>query len=154
MIASVSSQGGSWTNCITESAGSVERRTPEAPLRWPAFFRRQPFHWPRSLHRIHARLAYRVYEDGHEELVRNVEIAELNAASFKSILAVSDQRSVYTEAEPPRNSPSLNANAVSGTQPLISYVVPSLLFQDVTLQKTSGETLKPTLVDNPLAESR
>jgi predicted Zn-dependent protease len=97
-----------------------------------------------------ATLAYRVYEDGHEELIRNADIAELNSSSFKDILAVSNQRVVYTEAAPSRNTSPFNVVAFSGGQPLVSYVVPSLLFEDVTIEKPSGEVPKPPVAGNPL----
>jgi predicted Zn-dependent protease len=99
-------------------------------------------------------LAYRAYEDGREELIRNADIAGLNAASFKDILAVSDQRVVYTEATPPRNSSPFGANPLSGGQPLQSYVVPSLLFDDVTIERPSAEIPKPPVTSSPLLEKQ
>jgi predicted Zn-dependent protease len=99
-----------------------------------------------------ATLAYRIYADGHEELVRNADVSELTAASFKNISAVSDQRIVYTEAAPFRNTSPFNVNLAAGVQPLVSYVVPSMLFADVTIEKPSGESPKPTLIASPLAE--
>ena len=97
-------------------------------------------------------LAYRVYADGHEELVRNADVSELTAASFKNISAVSDQRIVYTEAAPFKPVSPFGMNVAAGIQPLVSYVVPSMLFADITIEKPSGESPKPTLIANPLAE--
>jgi predicted Zn-dependent protease len=97
-------------------------------------------------------LAYRVYADGHEELVRNADVSELTAASFKNISAVSDQRIVYTEAAPFKPVSPVGMNVAAGIQPLVSYVVPSMLFADITIEKPSGESPKPTLIANPLAE--
>ena len=99
-----------------------------------------------------ATLAYRIYPDGREELVRNADISELTSTSFKNISAVSDQRGVYTEAAPLKNSSPFNMNVASGGQPLVSYVVPSLLFSDVTIEKPSGESPKPTVISSPLGE--
>ncbi len=99
-------------------------------------------------------LAYRVYEDGHEQLVRNADVSGLNSANFKEILAVSKERIVYTEATPLRNNSPFNFNTSSGERPLISYVVPWLLFEDVTIEKPSGEVPKPPVASNPLAEKR
>ena len=99
-------------------------------------------------------LAYRIYEDGHEELIRNAEISGVNSASFKEILAVSNQRIVYTEGTPLRNNSPFNLNPSSGGRPLISYVVPSLLFEDVTIEKPSGEVPKPPIASSPLAEKQ
>jgi len=99
-----------------------------------------------------ATLAYRIYQDGREELVRNADITELTSSSFKNITAVSDQRIVYTEAAPLKNSSPFNMNVASGGQPLVSYVVPSILFSDVTIEKPSGESPKPTVISSPLGE--
>jgi hypothetical protein len=99
-----------------------------------------------------ATLAYRIYPDGHEELVRNAEVSELSSASFKSISAVSDERIVYTEAAPFKASPLLSLNLAGAGQPLVSYVVPSMLFAEATIEKPSGESPKPTVIDNPLAD--
>jgi predicted Zn-dependent protease len=99
-----------------------------------------------------ATLAYRIYQDGHEELVRNAETAELTPSSFKNIAAVSDQRVVYTEAAPVKNSSPFNIAIASGGQPLVSYVVPSVLFSDVTIERPSGESPKPTVLASPLTE--
>ena len=100
-----------------------------------------------------ATLAYRIYPDGREELVRNADITELTSASFKNISAVSDQRIVYTEAAPLKGSSLFNlSGASSAGQPLVSYVVPSMLFSDVTIEKPSGESPKPTVISSPLGE--
>src|SRR5580692_8355755 len=99
-----------------------------------------------------ATVAYRIYPDGHEELVRNADVSELTAASFKRISAVSDQRIVYTEVAPFRNASPFNLNLAAGVQPLVSYVVPSMLFPDVTIERPSGESPKPTVIDSPLTE--
>jgi predicted Zn-dependent protease len=101
-----------------------------------------------------ATLAYRAYEDGREELIRNADIAGLNAASFKDILAVSDRSVVYTEATPSRNSSPFGAYPPSGGQPLQSYVVPSLLFEDVTIERPSGESPKPPVTGSPLLDKQ
>ena len=99
-----------------------------------------------------ATLAYRIYPDGHEELVRNADVSELTAANFKNISAVSDQRVVYTEVAPFKGALPFNLNVAAGVQPLVSYVVPSMLFPDVTIEKPSGESPKLTVIDNPLSE--
>lgn len=99
-----------------------------------------------------ATLAYRIYADGHEELVRNADVSELTSASFKHISAVSDQRTVYTETAQSKSSSPLNLNLAGGAQPLVSYVVPSMLFAELTIEKPSGESPKPTIIGSPLAE--
>jgi predicted Zn-dependent protease len=105
----------------------------------------------RRLSGRNATLAYRVYVDGHEELVRNAELSGMSVANFKDIVAVSDQRFVYTEATPQRNA-SLSMVPQIASAPLESYVVPAMLFDDVTIQKTPGNSLKPPVANNPLSE--
>jgi predicted Zn-dependent protease len=99
-----------------------------------------------------ATLAYRVYADGHEELIRNMELSGMTVASFKDIVAVSDQRSVYTEATPKRNGFPSNVAAQIGAPPLESYVVPAILFDDVSLVKLPGNSAKPPFTNSPLLD--
>ena len=61
--------------------------------------------------------AYKVFADGDEELVRNLNIAGLTLDSFKSVVAVSAQ----------------------GSPNLVSANVSAMLFEDMTLQKPSGD---------------
>jgi predicted Zn-dependent protease len=99
-----------------------------------------------------ATLAYRLYEDGHEELIRSANISGLSAASFKDIIAVSDQPVVFTEATPMRAASPFNVNPFGGAAPLESYIVPALLFDDLSIVRASGGNSKPPIVGNPLAE--
>ena len=99
-----------------------------------------------------ATLAYRVYPDGHEELIRNAELTGMTVASFKDIVAVSDQRSVYTEATPQRNGFPSSVTAQIGAPPLESYVVPAILFDDVSLVKLPGNSAKPPFTSSPLLD--
>jgi hypothetical protein len=41
-----------------------------------------------------------------------------------------------------------------GGQPLVSYILPSLLFDDATIEKPSGEISKPPITGNPLLQKR
>lgn len=93
-------------------------------------------------------MAYRIYPDGHEELIRNATLSGVNAASFKDILAVSNTRTVYTEPFTARATSLFNFNPVPGGS-LVSYVVPSLLFEDMTVERPSGEVPKPPAVPHP-----
>jgi hypothetical protein len=95
--------------------------------------------------------ADRIYEDGREELIRNANLSGVNSASFKDILGASNQRIVYTEATPTRNASPFAFSPFLG-RPLTSYVVPSLLFEDVTIEKPSGQIPKLPVASNPLME--
>jgi predicted Zn-dependent protease len=101
-------------------------------------------------------LAYRVYADGHEEQMRNADISGLEISSFKDILAASSQSFVLTEPAPRRRASLLDVlNSIVpsfGGDPLVSYVVPGLLFEDVTIERPSGQVQKPPVLKSPIAE--
>lgn len=94
-------------------------------------------------------LAFRVYPDGHEELVRNATFSGVSLASLKDILAVSADRFVYTAPFVPHSGSPFGGAVVSGST-LVSYVVPSaVLFEDFGIQKPSGEIPKPPAIPHP-----
>jgi PmbA/TldA metallopeptidase C-terminal domain len=85
--------------------------------------------------------AYKVFSDGHEELVRNLNINSLTLGSFKDIVAASDSAAVYTA--PVRMSIRSPATrmmfAAPGGPNVVSVAIPSLLFEDLSLQRPSGD---------------
>ena len=90
---------------------------------------------------------YKVHPDGREEMIRNARISGINPASFKEIVATSAADNVYSA---PLSGgrfgfapPSLMRRSV------VSWVVPSLLFEDLTLKKPSGENLRPPISAHP-----
>jgi predicted Zn-dependent protease len=101
---------------------------------------------------------YKVYPDGHEELVHGMQLSSLNAASFKDIVAVGDQPVVYNSIFLPSFS-SLMMIGISGdislttNMPVVSYVVPSLLFDEVSLKPASGPFPKPPLTAPPALDA-
>jgi predicted Zn-dependent protease len=100
-------------------------------------------------------LAYKVYPDGREELVRNLEISGLVPTTFKEIVASSRDAGVYTVAFDYRNSLSQAGPVRTGmlpgdsAPPVVSLVVPSLLFDDLTLLKPTREVPKPPVMKHP-----
>jgi len=84
-------------------------------------------------------LAFKVFPDGHEELIRNVELTEMSISLFKEIVAASKDPTIY--------------NAPFRTQ-VASFVVPSLLFEDISLKKPSGEIPKPPLIKHPFFDKQ
>lgn len=101
-------------------------------------------------------LAYKAYPDGREELVRGVHLSAMSAESFKEIVAVSKSAAVFNTPHVPNFNFSSSfffsfAGEMSApaSLPLVSYVVPSMLFEDVSLIKPSQETPKPPLSDPP-----
>jgi len=96
---------------------------------------------------------YKLYPDGHEELVQGVEIAELTPAAFKDIVAVGDTPVVFTDEFIPRVGAlfSLGISATSDV-PVVSCVVPSLLFEEMSLVKSQGPFPNPPISPSPLAK--
>ena len=96
---------------------------------------------------------YKLYPDGHEELIRGVEIAEMLPATFKDIVAVGDTPVVFTDEFIPRLGAffSLGISASSDV-PIVSCVVPSLLFEEVSLVKSQGPFPNPMISPSPLAK--
>jgi predicted Zn-dependent protease len=84
--------------------------------------------------------AYKVFPDGHEELVRNLNVLGLTLGAFKDIVAVSDSPSVYTMPFRSRRlSPVISGQSFSTLPTLVSIATPSLLFDELTLQRPTGD---------------
>ena len=101
-------------------------------------------------------VAYKVFPDGHEELVRNVAIDGVTAASFKEIVAASVNSLVYsTPFLSMKNSMFsifAGGSPAETAPPLVSLVVPSLLFDDVTLKRPMQEIPKLPLSSRPVGD--
>ena len=97
-------------------------------------------------------LAFKLYPDGREELIRNAQLAGISAAAFRDIVAVSQTAPVYTA---PFNSRGAGFSLAGGTTPndvsvpLVSWVVPSMVLDDVTVRKPAGEIPKPPIASRP-----
>jgi len=102
--------------------------------------------------------AYRVYPDGREQLVRSARLIDATAQSFKDILAVSSTPTLYHRAAIGGGFPFpielMDLGDAGGSLPLASYVVPSMLFEDLTLTRDTGERPKPPLSSPPGSASR
>ena len=93
--------------------------------------------------------AVKVFADGREELLRNLEISSFTTASFRDMVAVSKETTTYTaQFRNPRMSPLMGGAIMTG-RVLVSYVVPSLLFEDITLQQPAGEIPKLPFIAHP-----
>jgi len=96
---------------------------------------------------------YKVYPDGHEELVRGIEIAEMTPAAFKDIVAVGDTPVPHTDEMIPRVGALFAMGMVGSSEmPIVSCVVPSLLFDEVSLVKSQGPFPNPPISPSPLAQ--
>jgi predicted Zn-dependent protease len=96
--------------------------------------------------------AYKVFPDGHEELARNLTINGMTLAAYKDIVAVSDTPIVYSA--PPRITvftPMMATGFLAPGMPnVVSAVVPSLLFDEMQLQRPSGDIPNLPFVKHPV----
>ena len=91
-------------------------------------------------------LVYKVYPDGHEELVRGMRFRGFNARSLKDILAAGDDSNVFEWME--NNAPFALVGA-GGTTTEACVVAPSILIDDLELHPLEGERPKLPLVSPP-----
>jgi predicted Zn-dependent protease len=97
--------------------------------------------------------AYKVFPDGHEELVRNLSVLGLTLGAFKDIVAVSDTPDVYTiPFHTRRVSPVITGQSFSSIPTLVSIATPSLLFDEMTLQRPSGDVPNLPFTKHPFFE--
>ena len=99
---------------------------------------------------------YKVFPDGHEELVR-AEIEPILLAAFKDILAGGDTPSISHASFMPFGGPMFSGMSESASDRnfiVASYVVPSLLFEEVSLKQPLGSAPKPPTLPSPLADVR
>jgi predicted Zn-dependent protease len=94
--------------------------------------------------------AIRVYPDGHEESLRDSRVAEITISSFKDILAVSLDRTIYTQRG--QNASILGVSLSLGGD-LVSYVVPDMLFEDMTVEHVPNDTPKLPDIPSPLTSN-
>lgn len=90
--------------------------------------------------------AYRVYTDGREELMRNGQMSQLTLRAFKDILAVSDDRVLYTTRL------SVRSNSGQFGRGVISIATPSLLFEDLSITRPTGDIPFPPVAAHPFFE--
>jgi predicted Zn-dependent protease len=91
--------------------------------------------------------AYRLFPDGHEEMVSFAHVTEITYNSFKNILAASDQPAIYTVRA---SGTLLLPGGPFAPRDLVTYVVPGLLFEDVSLVHASNNSAKPTVIPSPI----
>lgn len=95
--------------------------------------------------------AWRVYPDGREEPIRTAVLSGITEAAFRDIVAASDSPGRHDLVFFPL--PSLAAlpgmAGIVGTPTTYSLVVPSLLFEDVTVKRPSGDLPQQPLVPPP-----
>jgi predicted Zn-dependent protease len=96
---------------------------------------------------------YKLYPDGHEELVKGLELAELTPAVFKDIVAAGDTPAVFTDEFIPRIGALFSMGVSSSSDmPVVSSIVPSLLFEEMSLVKSQGPFPNLPISPSPLAK--
>jgi len=94
---------------------------------------------------------YKVFADGSEEMVRG-DIAPVPLTAFKEIFAVGDTPGMYHAAFVPFAA-TLLARGQAAQLTVVSYVVPSLLFEEVSLKQPTSVAPKPPVLPSPLLAS-
>lgn len=91
-------------------------------------------------------MAYKVYPDGREELMRGVRFRGLDARTMKDIAAASDEQHLFEYYENAAPFARVDSGGyVAGT----SVIAPSLLFEDVELEPIPGDLTRPPIVPPP-----
>jgi len=91
-------------------------------------------------------LAFRVYMDGHEELVRGVRFKEFSAKDLRDVDAASDHPYVLNYVN---NGSGLNVMDGGADATSSSVICPSLLFDNVDLARVEEEAGRLPLVQPP-----
>ena len=82
--------------------------------------------------------------------MRDARITDVNTASFKDILAVSKERTAYTTHA---QATSLASFSPFADADLVTYIVPGMLFEDMSMDHVSNDTPKPPAIPSPLASN-
>ena len=91
-------------------------------------------------------LAYRVYPDGHEELVRGLRLRGFNARSFKDILAASNENYLFDFLD---NGAPMALLGAGGSVAQSTVVAPSVLIDDLEMERVEEEFPKIPIVPPP-----
>lgn len=91
-------------------------------------------------------LVYRIYEDGREELVRGLRFRNFTARSLRDILAASDQLHAFDYME---NGAPFALMGAGSYVAECTVVAPSVLVDDLELERLEEEMLRPPLVPPP-----
>ncbi len=95
-------------------------------------------------------VAYKIFPDGREELIRQADLVGLTESSFRDIVAVSQASSVHTTTFT-AGSASFSGFTSLRRSSIASLVVPSLLFEDITLRRPRGNIPRLPVVPHPEA---
>jgi TldD protein len=90
---------------------------------------------------------YRLYTDGHEEMIRGVKLRGVNARSLKDILAAGDDQNRLDYLE---NGATFAALGTGGNNSGVSVIAPSILIDDLELTKMEDELPKLPVAPSPM----
>lgn len=93
--------------------------------------------------------AVKVFPDGREELLRNIEISSFTTAAFRDLAGVSAEVTPYTAQFRNLRPNPFVGGPISMSRVLVTYSVPSMLFEDITLQQPAGEIPKLPFIAHP-----
>jgi len=91
-------------------------------------------------------LAYRVYPDGREELVRSLVFHGVSTRSFKDIVAASDENYVFDLIDSDAIFARMGAGSFITTA---SVIAPAVLFEELELAPVEEEKPQPPIVPPP-----
>ncbi|HZS55135.1 MAG TPA: metallopeptidase TldD-related protein [Bryobacteraceae bacterium] len=91
-------------------------------------------------------LAYRIYPDGREELVRAIHFKEFSAKDLRDIKTASDRPYVLNYVN---NGSSLDLIDIASDATSSSVICPSLLFDSIDLGRTEEQAGRPPIVAAP-----
>ena len=94
---------------------------------------------------------YRLYTDGHEEMIRGVRLRGLNARSLKDILVAGNDSVTFNYLE---NNAPFALLGLGSSSAAVSVVAPSLLIDDLELTKIDDELPKLPVAPSPLSAAK
>ncbi|HEY1818158.1 MAG TPA: metallopeptidase TldD-related protein [Kofleriaceae bacterium] len=145
---------------VGKSYGLVIRRFDDAAVTAsPDFTRRELFQMIKTTNQDlppPATLAYKVFADGHQELVRGVQLREVPIKAWKDVIGVGNDPIVYNFLQDPLTQLTLKIQGVqegfvpsSGIES--SIITPDLLFKDLDVfGSTVGERVLPPVPQPPV----
>ena len=93
--------------------------------------------------------AVKVLADGTEQPVRGLSLANVQFTSYRTIAEASRERTLYT-CHPATGMSLMTAMPMSLQTPIVSLILPNLLFEELEIQRGRDVPLKPPVVASPL----
>jgi hypothetical protein len=94
---------------------------------------------------------YKVFPDGHEQMIRGVRLRGVNARTLKDILMAGDDSVTFNYLD---NGAPYALLAGGGNSSEVSVVSPSLLIDDLELSKMDEELPKLPIAPSPLSSGQ